>query len=274
MNNRTATGLLVCAVLAVVLAAACSRQQSSVVPSSNGVPETLPGSSGDRAEARTLDDLRTRRERGRAPEEIALGVILAGDTRFVALSEEERAWLDRHYYLTQADIDAAKHVPDEALQRALTDPYAQTIWGKRLLQRGNVMGGIAVLKNAASHGSVYAYEEAALAVLEEAMQRNGGRADNQQVLAFRSSMEVAKILGDHRADAMFDHHFPGYDERANAHNIQQQTTEFLRQLGENAQLQGTAATGADPRPNADEWLNLAQLAAHGGTGDLVPVHQR
>ncbi|WP_445513876.1 hypothetical protein [Stenotrophomonas sp. 3(2025)] len=273
MNKNITVGALVAIVIVAGLGAVYSYRQTGSQPA-HIVNEQIPHDAVDyQKEGRKIQDLRFKRRKSAQPEQVPLSALMEGDTRFAALSQAERDWLDRHYYLDQAEIDAAKSIPDSELQRALTDPYAQTILGKRLLAQGNSMGGIAALKNAASHGSVYAYEEAALAVLKDAMQMNGGVADENQILAFRARMEVAKILGDHRADDMFDHYFPGYDAGINSKNLQAQTTELLRQLGENAQLQGSSAAGPDPRPNADIWSNLRDLNHVGGKGDLIPVFE-
>lgn len=208
----------------------------------------------------------------RAPKEVPVGTVLAGDTRIAALSADERAWLNRHHFLSEDELNASKTIPDEALRSARTDARAQTLWGMRLLDRGEIIPAAAVLTNAASHGSVFGYEEAAVALLKQQMRGNNGKADENAANAFRARMEVAKIMGDHRADALFAQYFPNYDIQANARTVQLQTTEFLRQLGANAQLQGTAAAGPDPRPNADLWANLQQLQEAGGSTDLVSVY--
>ncbi|WP_447899514.1 hypothetical protein [Stenotrophomonas sepilia] len=273
MNKNMTVGVLVAITIAAGIGAVYSYSQPSADPASTVDDRVADKAADYQKQGRLIQDLRLKRDKSAKPEQVPLAVLMEGDTRFAALSQSERDWLDRHYYLDQSDIDEAKDIPDSELQRAFTDPYAQTILGKRLLAQGNSMGGIAALSNAASHGSVFAYEEAALAVLKDAMKMNGGVADDHQVMAFRARMEVAKILGDHRADDMFDHYFPNYDAGINAKNLQAQTTEFLRQLGENAQLQGGSAVGPDPRPNADIWSNLRELNLAGGKGELVPVFE-
>jgi hypothetical protein len=207
-----------------------------------------------------------------APKEVAVGGILAGDTRMVALSADERAWLESHHFLTKEEIEAAKAIPDEALKTSRTDARSQTLWGLRLLDRGETTSAASVLENAASHGSIYAYEEAAVAQLKQQIQNNNGDVDQSTQNAFRARMEVAKIMGDHRADALFSEYFPNYDSQANAQAVQIQTTEFLRQLGANTQAQGTASAGPDPRPNADLWANLQKLQATGGSADVISVY--
>jgi len=206
------------------------------------------------------------------PKEVPVGSIISEDTRNVALSEDERAWLSRHHYLSKQDLDATKNIPDATLQEARTDARAQTILGMRLLERGEIIPAATVLTNAASHGSVYAYEEAAVALLKQQVENNNGRVDPIYANMFRARMEVAKIMGDHRADALFAQYFPNYDSRSNAQTVQLQTTEYLRQLGSNAQAQGTRAAGPDPRPNADLWDNLQKLNEAGGSTDLATVY--
>lgn len=273
MKKSMIIGTLATISVAVGLGGVYSYSRAGEDPTGGRAEQIAHGEIDYQKQGRRVKDLRASRDKSTQSSPVRLGVLMEGDTRFVALSQAERDWLSRHYYLDQADLDAANDLTDAELQRALTDPYAQTIFGKRLLLRGNSIGGIAALNNAASHGSVYAYEEAALAVLKDAMQMNGGVADDHQIMAFRARMEVAKILGDHRADDMFNHYFPGYDAGINAKNLQAQTTEFLRQLGENAQLQGVGAVGPDPRPNADMWDDLSKLNLSGGKGDLIPVFE-
>ncbi len=203
---------------------------------------------------------------------VPVGVILSGDTTAVALSKDERRWLDSHQFLTQEEVDDARSIPDEVLKSARRDPRSLTIWGLRLLERGSVTSAASVLENAASQGSIYAYEQAAVAQLKQSMRENGGQVDTNAANAFRARMEVAKILGDHRADALFAMYVPDYDTQGGARTVQEQTTEFLRQLGEEAQLQGFSAAGPDPRPNADLWVKLQKLQEAGGASEPISVY--
>jgi len=268
MNSKWIIGLGVIAlVIAGVGATYVLKERPEATASGGGTAdESLSGyrDAGRKMQVRAKKDYPS--------EQIPIGQLFSGDTRLVALSENERAWLESHHFLTQAELDAASGIPDEELKRDRSDARAQTIFGMRLLERGESVPAAAVLENAASHGSVYAYEEAALAQLKDAMANNKGRADENQINAFRARMEVAKILGDHRADALFEHYFPNYDAKYNAQTVQLQTTEFLRQLGLNAQVQGGQSVGPDPRPNSDLWENMTELHAAGGSSDLVPVY--
>ncbi|WP_369936162.1 hypothetical protein [Xanthomonas tesorieronis] len=265
---------VVLGVLALVLiAGVAAYSYKHVAPeSSGGHVDGAPRQLGEYTAAEKELRQAATKKQSFAPRKVAVGDILAGDTRVVALSEDERAWLENHHFLTRAEIEAAKSIPDETLKKSRTDALSQTLWGLRLLDRGDTTSAASVLENAASHGSIYAYEEAAVAQLKQQIQNNRGDVDQSTQNAFRARMEVAKIMGDHRADALFSEYFPSYDSQANAQAVQTQTTEFLRQLGANTQAQGTTSAGPDPRPNADLWANLQKLQATGGSADLISVY--
>ncbi len=271
MNNRVAAVTALVAMLLVGLGMYAFKREVSEPGADRA---DLAGShalaASDAGEAGALTPPASRLPSG--PSNVPVGVILSGDTRTVALSAEERVWLENHQFLSQEDIDAARSIPDEVLQAARTDPRAQTLWGLRLLERGEIIPAATILANAASHGSIYGYEQAAVALLKQSMEASNGVSYTDAANQFRARMEVAKILGDHRADALFATYFPDYDSQGGARTVQVQTTEFLRQLGANAQLQGTATAGPDPRPNAQLWADLQQLQQAGNASELIPVY--
>lgn len=198
--------------------------------------------------------------------------VFQRDTRLVALTPDEHAWLQRHHYPQPADLERAKSLSDADLQRNTSDPMSLTLWGQRLLERGNAIGAATVLEKAGSLGSIYAYEEAAVAQFKVGVAEDGGTVSSNQANALRARLEVTKILGDHRADALVQQYLPDYDLKANAQIVQLQTTEFLRQLGSNAQSQGVSMPGPDPRPNVGLWSDLQKLSSSGGSEDLTTIY--
>jgi hypothetical protein len=203
------------------------------------------------------------------PKKAQIRQLFEVDSRLVALSPEERAWLERHYYPTQADLERAKKLSDDQLRNGPRDALSLTLFGQRLLERGNTIGAATVLENAASMGSVYAYEEAAIAQFRAGVEAEGGEVSDNQSNALRARLEVAKILGDHRADELIQQYLPTYNLASNARTVQVQTTEFLRQLGSNAQVQGRTMPGPDPRPNAELWADMKTLAQAGGMDEVT-----
>lgn len=187
------------------------------------------------------------------------------DSRLIALSADELEWMVRHHYPTREELNAIDGVKIEATL-GTPDPRQETLRGLALIKRGNIIGGVSVLTSAGAQGSIYAYEEAALAEHALNEERLGKSVDTDTGL--RARMEVAKILGDYRAEDLVKTHLPDYDDRAQAHALQLQTTEYLRKLGEDVQLRNLAPTGPDPRPNADAWNDLRTLHAAGQSTEI------
>lgn len=187
------------------------------------------------------------------------------DSRLIALSADELEWMAQHHYPTRDELDNLDAIKLEKTSGA-PDPKQETLRGLALIKRGNVMGGIPVLTSAGAQGSIYAYEEAALAEHALNEEQLGKSVDTDTTLLAR--LEVAKIMGDYRAVDLIKSRLPNYDDRANAHSLQLQTTEFLRQLGESAQLRQLTPTGPDPRPNADVWNDLRTLHAAGQSTEI------
>ncbi len=192
-------------------------------------------------------------------------VLFSRDPRLLALSEEEAAWLDKHYYPTQEDLDSLSGIDVDALS-GTKDPKLAVLQGLALIEHGQLSAAASVLDKATALGSIYAYEEAAIAEYNLMNERLGGSSlDGQNILMAR--LEVARILGDHTVQYLIDTHLPGYDVRRNAYAVQQYVTEFMRQLGENARHLGVQSPGTDPRPNAELWSDLYELyRLQGGDG--------
>jgi len=196
--------------------------------------------------------------------------LAASDPRLVALSKAELAWLEKHYYPTQAELDALDRMDLKELARS-ADPKSRMLYGIALLRRDQVPGAMPALKNAATLGAFYAYEEAAAAEYAMLTKRGMDAQTVQDML--RAKVEVAKILGDHRAEYLLGRNLPS-GSVANPAAVQQYTTEFLRQLGMNAQLMGVSASGPDPRPNADLWSDVTKLGNSGSADEQIDVYSR
>jgi hypothetical protein len=192
-------------------------------------------------------------------------VLFSGDPRLLALSEEEAVWLDKHYYPTPEELDSLSGIDVDALS-GTKDPKLAVLQGLALVEHGQLSAAASVLDKATALGSIYAYEEAAVAEYNLMNERLGGSSlDGQNILMAR--LEVARILGDHTVQYLVDTHLPGYDVRSNAYAVQQHVTEFMRQLGENARHLGVQSPGTDPRPNAELWNDLYELyRLQGGDG--------
>lgn len=196
--------------------------------------------------------------------------LLNADPRLVALSKAELAWLEKHYYPTQRELDGLDAMSIEELGRA-DDPKSRTLYGLALIKRGEVPAAIAALNNAASQGAVYAYEEGAIAEHAMLKERNGDPETVDAML--RAKLEVARMMGDHRVDYLLEKYLPNQSS-TNPATVQTYTTEFMRQLGSNAQLLGVPAAGPDPRPNLDQWNDISKLGQSAGASTQVDVYRR
>jgi len=198
--------------------------------------------------------------------------LFAKDPRLLALSADEAAWLDRHYYPTREDLDSLASLDTKAL-RGTRDPRLATLLGLALVERKQLSGATAVLMGAAAMGSIYASEEAAVAERMLVQERLGvGKPDLDAV--YRARLEVARILGDHTVQFLIDRDIAEFDMAARGADVQRHTTEFLRHLGDDAQLRRIPAPGLDPRPNGAQWSDLYQLHRAGGGADVITVYER
>jgi|GEM_PF-1291406 len=199
-------------------------------------------------------------------------ILLAADPRRTALSPAELGWLQKHHYPTDAELAALAAV-DPAASDAALDPRQATLLGLALLRRGDTGAGVAVLRRAAARGSIYAYEEAAVAEYQQRLSQSGPSDDGDDTL--RAHLEVAQILGDHQAEYLTDKHLPHYRRRdpARAVALQRYTSDFLLRLGAEAQSLGVPGPGPDPRPGLAQWQDLRRLASAGqsATVDVYAV---
>lgn len=196
--------------------------------------------------------------------------VLAQDQRMIALSPAEAEWLRKHYYPSKTELENLDSLDMDAL-RGTRDPMSATLLGLAAIARGNTPGSSGILQNAATMGSIYAYEESAIAEYQLTLQRLGPAARASAEDSLRAKIEVAKILGDHRAGTLLGKYIPDYNDNSSAGIVQQYTTEYLRQLGNNAQLLGAPPPGPDPRPNLEQWNDLEKLQ-QAGTSEMVDVY--
>jgi len=190
------------------------------------------------------------------PSEINVHALLLEDPRRVALSREELQWLRKHYYPTDQHLAELKSLDIDSLN-GTKDPWLGTLQGLALLERGETLPGVAVLRSAGARGAIYSLEQAALAEHSLLQERLGKTTDIDDIL--RARLEVARALGDHRVDFLIEKHLPNYRTVERAYFVQRHTTEFMAALGREAQLQNFKPVGPDPRPGLDEWRAVEAL---------------
>jgi len=221
-----------------------------VEPSSAMLPGAAVSADGPKVSRLPTEALKSK---GIRADRMRLDAVLAADPRRIALSVEELAWMERHYYPRDADVAGLDDIDVDALSGTM-DAKESTLQGLALMRRGREAVAISVLDRAAALGSIYAYEEAAVAEHRELRRQMGETQDGDDIL--RARLEVAKVLGDYRVDQLIESYLPGYPMRVRAEIVQRHTTEFLGKLGQNAKLMGVPAPGPDPRPNLEQWRQL------------------
>jgi len=232
-------------------------------------PGPLPKQARDRDPAGQGATLRPHR-RTITTSTVDARALMAADVRRVALSPEEVDWLRRHYYPDDQDLASLDSLDLQAL-RGTQDPRLATLQGLALIRRGDPEVGALVLLSAGAMGAIYAYEEGAIADHQVMVKRVGATLEIDDVL--RARLEVAKMLGDHRADDLVRTYLPNYPMAERAALVQRQASEFFRQLGNDAQLRGATAPGPDLRPNLKQWQALKALTESGGSTSVVVYSQ-
>lgn len=265
MNAKPEHFLLLTALLAV---AACDRAPSPAAEPLAGAtagsgPATAPADQPDTGTAPQL---------AKVPVEQTVATVtevLESDPSLVALSVEEANWLRDHGYPTRAELAALpSYDVNELLEKSREhrDAKATTLLGLRRLQDGDARGACSSLDFAARLGSIYAHEQLAFAEL----QLHTGYTPGSEVrippafqVIFVSRMETARILGDHRVDRYINQVAGDLDRSIYADHILKQTTEFMRQIGEDAAIKGIRAPGPNPRPNQELWEQIEQRPGMG-----------
>lgn len=197
-------------------------------------------------------------ERGAADDDAMARELFSADPRLAALTADEAAWLAKHNYPTEEDLARLSEVDTKAL-KGTKDPWLATLQGLALQKQEGGRSGISVLSKAAALGSIYAYQQLALAEYEYSLAEFGGDRNGDSANILMARLEAAKILGDHTTQYLVDRYLPAYNYQRNAYTVQLQVAEFLRQLGAEAQLLGLPPPGPDPRPNAGLWNDLYEL---------------
>lgn len=238
----------------LLLGASCTADQKplpsaakdGVTQAANGLASEAAASSPSSSNARVSEVATT------------IGEVMAkAHPGVIALSTEEAQWLSRNGYPSDrqlqelATYDAAK-LQEQAHQD--NNGTGAALWGLKLYENGDAASARAAFSLGASQGSLFAREQQAILELES---RGPAEASNPSRLAtFVARMEVAKLLGDHRADALIKEYAGNLDRKQFDSNILWQTGEFMRQYAADAQTRGKRAAGPDLRPNAKEWEAL------------------
>lgn len=205
----------------------------------------------------------------------AMDVLVAQHSSLLALSAEEAAWLDRHGYPTAEELEALSTYDIRELENAMRnrrDRKAASLVGHRRMLDGDIHGAASAFAAGADLGSLYARQQLAISTaqsvtglpLDKLWQADQG---NLQVMV--AQLEMAKMLGDHRAQSYIDRFTTNFDWQRYGKHVLTQTAEFMRQYGEGARARGERAMGPDPRPNADAWARLQS-----DPDGLVTVYRR
>lgn len=181
----------------------------------------------------------------------------------VALSAAEAAWLDRHGYPTEAELQAVDSFDIAALEGAMRDrrdSKSAALVGARRLRDGDLAGASSAFARGSELGSLYARQELAFVELMTAtglpQDSLHETRDQASLTTFVAQMEVARIMGDHRAQANIERYASNFDRQSNSQAVLSQVVELMRQFGADAAVRGVSATGPDLRPNAAEWTQL------------------
>ena len=191
------------------------------------------------------------------------GDILASPhSSLLALSAEEAGWLARHDYPTPEEMNALRTYDLTALESAMRnrrDPKAAALVGHLRALRGDIDGAASAFGVGANLGSLYAWQQLALVGTQKATGLPVtalAQADQGNLGIMVSQLEVARMLGDHRAQAMIDRLAVNFDWDVYGKHVLTQTAIFMDQYGEYARATGARVVGPDPRPNAQLWEQL------------------
>lgn len=193
----------------------------------------------------------------------------------LALSVEEAAWLDRHGYPTLAELAALQSYDPDLLEDAARnrgDMKSAALLGHRLAEGGDIGGAIAAFSNGANLGSLYARQQHALHSALRATQLpidQLANSDQGTLGILLSRLEVARLLGDHRAGALIEQYGANFNWDQYGKGVLAQVATFMDQYGAHARARGRRPVGPDPRPNAELWDEL-----QGQSGSLVTVYTR
>ncbi len=170
----------------------------------------------------------------------------------MALSPEEAAWLDRHGYPTEEELARVPFLSLQELERRHDngDRKASVLLAHKFLEEGDRDMAFAAFGGAAQKGSIYAREQAAIANRG----RNPDPALAHEYVGFMLDMELARIFGDHRVDALIRRELPAgaVDAYVRA-SVLASLPAQLQLIAEDAKMRGVPMPVPEPRPNADLW---------------------
>lgn len=181
--------------------------------------------------------------------------LAAMDPAFVALSEDESAWLARHGYPTSEQVrqalDGALSVPDVQYQmREQRNMVAAGLYGLQMTQQNDLTGARAGYNSGALNGSLYAYIKMATARVE--VPESEGLSEPGKMRISTTTL-VAEQLGDHQADYYRRKYAGDLSLDLWGPSIEQNAMNELRHFSRLRKLQGRDGQPPDPRPNAEAW---------------------
>jgi hypothetical protein len=192
--------------------------------------------------------------------QVSLEVFKTLDPRITALDEKEADWLRRHGYPTQEELDNLDLMSDLALDKRVGagDTRANTLNGLKDDKKGDLEGAVANFGIAADSGSLYATQMLARALYLSDAVRYGSADTYEADARYLAELELAKYLGDHRANEQqaktvlppntrLDQYgrdvLNRFQIRLNQHNA-----DYMRQHGRMPK--------PEPRPNAEQWRQI------------------
>lgn len=171
--------------------------------------------------------------------------------------------MDRHGYPTQAELASIHSFDVDALEDAMRnrgDKKSAALLGHRLVADGDVDGALAAFSKGAKLGSLHARQQFAI---YSAHRITGlpvedlAAADQGNLGVLIASIEVARLLGDHRAKALIDQYGENFYWDMYGKQVMTQVGILMDQYGEYTTARGERSIGPDPRPNAERWASLS-----------------
>lgn len=201
---------------------------------------------------------------GKAPrpvrrEPMAVTELLQGDSRLIALSEDEEAWLRRHHFPRAADRERLSTLTMTELERlagSARDPVAAAVLGDRHLAQGDLRAALSSYGLSAHLGSLYGREQQGLVMFMEGVRRHGDSTDGRLMLV--AHFRTMRALGDHRVDPLERAYAAGLDGTWHQRAIELQMQEFLRQIESDRAVRKLPPLVVDERPNQARWTGLAR----------------
>jgi len=173
----------------------------------------------------------------------------------LALSREEAVWLDRHGYPTEEELARVSFLSLQELEQRHDngDHKATVLLAHKYIEEGDLNMAFAAFGDAAQKGSIYAREQAAIVNRD----RNTDPALAHAFVGFALDMELARIFGDHRVDALIRRELPaGAVDVYVREGVLASLPAQLQLIAEDARMRGVPMPAPEPRPNADLWNQI------------------